>query len=100
MPAEGGQEARPGELDWMWLEPQELADRCAKLVQKMLDEESITVTDVCRRVRLQIAKGQITAAKTALGYLDKPYSPDERLLADAARQPKRELDRLPRNLDR
>jgi len=100
MSAERGQEARLGELDWMWLEPQELPDGCAKLVQKMLDEEKITVTDVWRRVRILFAKGQITAAKTALGDLDKPDSPDERLLADAARQPKRVLERLPRSLER
>src|SRR5258707_11869461 len=81
MSAERGQEARLGELDWIWLEPQELPDGCAKLVQKMLDEESITVTDVWRRVRLQFAKGQITAAKTALGYLDKPHLPDQPRLA-------------------
>src|SRR5258708_25389869 len=87
MSAERGQEARLGELDWMWLEPQELPDGCAKLVQKMLDEERITVTDVWRRVRLQFAKGQITAATTALGYLDKPDSPAEPRPADAARQP-------------
>jgi len=100
MSAERGQEARLGELDWMWLEPQELPDGCAKLVQQMLDEEKITVSDVWRRVRILFAKGQITAAKTALGYLDKPDSPDERLLADAARQPKRVLERLPRSLER
>src|SRR5258708_38605689 len=100
MSAERGQEARLGELDWMWLEPQELPDGCAKLVQKMLDEEKITVTDVWRRVRLLFARGQITAAKTTLGYPDKPDSPDQRLLADAARQPKRVLERLPRSLER
>ena len=44
--------------------------------------------------------GQITAAKTALGYLPKDEAPDERMLAEAARQPKRLLDRLPRSLDK
>ena len=88
------------ELDWMWLEPAELPPGCGKLVERMLDDEKVTVTDVWRRVRLLFAKGQITAAKTALGYLDKPDSPDERLLVDAARQPKRVLERLPRNLEK
>src|SRR2546428_13795518 len=66
----------------------------------MLDEERVTVTDVWRRVRLLFARGQITAAKTALGYLEKADSPDERMLAEAARQPKRLLDRLPKSLER
>ena len=35
------------------------------------------------------------AAKTALGYLPKDEAPDERVLAEAARQPKRFLARLP-----
>ena len=95
-----GQQPSFAELDWMWLEPQELPEGCSRLVQRLLDDEKITVTDVWRRVRLLFAKGQITAAKTALGYLDKPDSPDERMLADAARQPKRVLDHLPRNLEK
>src|SRR5437868_1381993 len=63
------------DLDWMWLEPQELPRGCGTLVERMLDDEKVTVTDVWRRVRLLFAKGQITAAKTALGYLEKPDSP-------------------------
>jgi len=51
-------------------------------------------------VRVLFASGQITAAKTALGYLAREDSPDERMLADAARQPKRVLTRLPKNLDK
>ena len=100
MSVENGARASLAELDWMWLEPQELPPGCRTLVQRLLDDEKITVTDVWRRVRLLFAKGQITAAKTALGYLDKPDSPDERLLADAARQPKRLLERMPRNLEK
>jgi soluble lytic murein transglycosylase len=42
--------------------------------------------------------GQITAAKTTLGYLSRAESPDERLLAEAAREPKRLLERLPKHL--
>ncbi|HYL88665.1 MAG TPA: transglycosylase SLT domain-containing protein [Burkholderiales bacterium] len=100
MSAEKGAPPSFAELDWMWLEPQELPGGCGKLVQRLLDDEKITVADVWRRVRLLFAKGQITAAKTALGYLDKADSPDERMLADAARQPKRLLERLPRNLEK
>ena len=100
MSAEKGQSLNFADLDWMWLEPQELPNGCAQLAQRMLDDEKVTVSDVWRRVRLLFAKGQITAAKTALGYLDKPDAPDERLLVDAARQPKRVLERLPRNLEK
>lgn len=94
-----GEELAMKDADWMWLEPAELPEGCANLVERLLEDERITVTDVWRRVRLLFAKGQITAAKTVLGYLDKPDSPDERLLAEAARQPKRVLDRLPKKLD-
>jgi soluble lytic murein transglycosylase len=85
--------------DWVWLEPRELPDGCSKLVDVLLERERISVTDVWRRVRMLFDKGQITAAKTALGYLSKADAPDERMLAEAARQPKRLLDRLPRNLE-
>ena len=43
--------------------------------------------------------GQITAAKSALGYLPKGKAPDERSLAEAARQPKRLLEHLPKSLE-
>ena len=95
-----GEETPVAELGWMWLEPQELPEGCAQLAQHLLDEERVTVTDVWRRVRELFEHGQITAAKTTLGYLEKVDSPDERLLAEAARQPKRVLERLPRNMDR
>ncbi|HUQ73628.1 MAG TPA: transglycosylase SLT domain-containing protein [Burkholderiales bacterium] len=97
---EHGEELPMGEADWMWLEPAELPEGCAKLVDRMLEDERISVADVWRRVRLLFARGQITAAKTALGYLAKSDSPDERMLAEAARQPKRVLDRLPKTLDK
>src|SRR5256885_5700488 len=44
MSAERGQEARLGELDWMWLEPQELPDRRAKLVPQKRGAGQITTT--------------------------------------------------------
>jgi peptidoglycan lytic transglycosylase len=99
MAAEKGEVPTPSEAAWMWLDPHELPDGCATLAELMLDAERVTVTDVWLRVRQLFERGQITAAKTTLGYLEKVDSPDERLLAEAARQPKRLLDRLPRNLD-
>jgi soluble lytic murein transglycosylase len=100
MNIERGEEFSMKEADWFWLAPVELPEGCARLTGRLLDDEQITVTDVWRRVRVLFARGQITAAKTALGYLAKEDSPDERMLADAARQPKRVLTRLPRNLDK
>ncbi len=95
-----GEPTTLADADWMWLEPRELPEGCGKLAQALLDDERITVTDVWRRVRMLFERGQLTAAKTTLGYLEKADSPDERMLAEAARQPKRLLDRLPRNLER
>ena len=99
MNIERAEEFSMKEADWFWLAPAELPEGCARLTERLLDDEQITVSDVWRRVRVLFARGQITAAKTALGYLAKEDSPDERVLADAARQPKRVLTRLPKNLD-
>ena len=100
MGIERGDEFSMKEADWFWLDPEELPEGCARLAGHLLDDGQITVTDVWRRVRVLFARGQITAAKTALGYLAKEDSPDERMLLDAARQPKRVLARLPKNLDK
>ena len=100
MEASRGKEITLADTMWLWLEPHELPDGCGELAQFLLDEERITVTDVWRRVRLLFERGQITAAKSTLEYLEKRDAPDERMLAEAARQPKRLLERLPRNLER
>jgi soluble lytic murein transglycosylase len=100
MDATRGVEITLADTMWMWLEPHELPDGCGELAQFLLDDERITVSDVWRRVRLLFERGQITAAKTTLEYLEKRDAPDERMLAEAARQPKRLLERLPRNLER
>ena len=52
MGARRGEETTLADADWMWFEPQELPEGCAKLAQFLLDEERVTVTDVWRRVRL------------------------------------------------
>ena len=100
MAATRGEETRLADTMWMWLEPHELPDGCGELAQFLLDDERITVGDVWRRVRLLFERGQITAAKSTLEYLERRDAPDERMLAEAARQPKRLLERLPRNLER
>ena len=82
----------------MWLVPSELPEGCARLADAMVSRERLGVTDIWKRVRVLFEHGQITAAKTALGYLSKGEAPDERLLAEAARQPKRFFARLPKTL--
>jgi len=83
-----------------WLHPEELPPGCERLAGELDRRGKLTITDVWQRVRLLFEHGHITAAKTALGYLPRSESPDERMLAEAARTPKRVLDRLPKNLER
>ena len=86
-------------IESIWLEPKELPEGCARFVEAVMKRERISTTAIWQRVRVLFENGQITAAKTALGYLPKGDAPDERALAEAARQPKRHLARLPESLD-
>ena len=88
------------EAQAMWLEPRELPPGCDKVATLLWDRNRIQVTDVWARVRELFENGQITAAKEALSYLPKAEAPDERMLAEAARQPKRLLTKLPKNLEK
>jgi soluble lytic murein transglycosylase len=83
----------------MWLEPAELPDGCQRLSAILSTRGRVSVTDVWRRVRVLFENGQISAAKTALALLPKKEAPDERALAEAARQPKRFVERLPKVLE-
>ncbi|MGQ0547795.1 MAG: transglycosylase SLT domain-containing protein [Betaproteobacteria bacterium] len=84
----------------MWLTPGELPEGCTRLADTMVSRDRLGVDDIWKRVRVLFEHGQITAAKTALGYLPKAEAPDERLLAEAARQPRRFFARLPKSLER
>ena len=95
-----GDESALAEAQEMWVYPVELPEGCEKLATLMWERNRIQVPDVWLRVRELFEDGQITAAKTALGYLPKDEAPDERMLAEAARQPKRLLARLPRSMDK
>ena len=94
-----GDETAFAELPTIWLEPKELPSGCDSFAGAAAERGRLSITDVWRRVRVLFENGQITAAKTALGYLPRGESPDERALAEAARQPKRLLERLPKNLE-
>jgi len=83
----------------MWLEPAELPEGCQRLSVTLSAHGRLSVTDIWRRVRVLFEHGQITAAKTTLALLPKKEAPDERMLAEAARQPKRLLERLPKVLE-
>jgi len=84
----------------VWLTPQELPEGCGRLADALAARGVLSVTDVWHRVRELFEAGAITAAKSALAYLPKSESPDERALAEAARTPKRLLDRLPKSLEK
>jgi soluble lytic murein transglycosylase len=87
------------DIEAVWAEPKELPEGCTRLVEAMMKSERFTTTAIWRRVRVLFENGQITAAKTTLGYLPKGEAPDERALAEAARHPKRHLGRLPASLE-
>ncbi|HVL36166.1 MAG TPA: transglycosylase SLT domain-containing protein [Burkholderiales bacterium] len=95
-----GDEAAAAEARGMWLEPRALPPGCAALADVLWRRDVLQIDDVWQRVRVLFQNGQITAAKDALGYLPKGESPDERALAEAARQPKRLLAKLPKTLTR
>src|SRR5207237_334950 len=95
-----GEEAALSEAMEIWVEPRDLPPGCDKVADTLWKRNHLQVTDVWTRVRELFENGQITAAKEALGYLPKAEAPDERMLAEAARQPKRLLERLPKNMDK
>ena len=97
---EGEDDRALAEAREMWLQPAELPEGCARLADTMVARDRISLDDIWSRVRVLFENGQITAAKTALGYLPRHEAPDERLLAEAARQPKRFVARLPKSLER
>jgi soluble lytic murein transglycosylase len=97
---ERGDDSAFAEAGIIWAEPRELPEGCAKLADTMVTRGRISITDIWKRVRVLFEAGQITAAKTALGYLRKDEAPDERALAEAARRPKRYLQTLPSSLER
>jgi len=96
---ENGDDSALDEATAMWLEPTELPDGCQRLSTILSARGRLSVTDIWSRVRVLFEHGQITAAKTALALLPRNDAPDERMLAEAARQPRRFIERLPPALD-
>ena len=98
--ARGDETAIGGIESSIWLEPKELPEGCARFVEAAMKQERFSTTLIWQRVRVLFENGQVTAAKSALGYLPKGEGPDERGLAEAARHPKKHLARLPETLER
>ncbi|HEX2333837.1 MAG TPA: hypothetical protein VHI32_11765, partial [Burkholderiales bacterium] len=96
---EQGDDSALDEASAIWLEPAELPEGCQRLSALLWLRSRLSVTDVWRRVRVLFEQGQTSAAKTALALLPKNEAPDERMLAEAARHPKRFIERLPKALD-
>jgi soluble lytic murein transglycosylase len=95
---EQGDDSALDEATAMWLEPVELPEGCQRLSTVLSARGRLSVTDVWHRVRVLFGHGQTSAAKTALALLPKNEAPDERMLAEAARHPKRFIERLPKPL--
>jgi soluble lytic murein transglycosylase len=94
-----GDEGAKDEAASVWLEPRELPEGCATLSETLMKLQPFSTTRIWQRVRVLFENGQITAAKTTLGYLPRKEAPDERALAEAARTPKRLIARLPASLE-
>src|SRR5574341_634470 len=92
---EAGDEIALSEAMAMWLEPVELPDGCQRLSVVLSTRNRLSLTNIWRRVRVLFEHGQTTAAKTPLGLLPRREAPDERMLAEAARQPRNLIQRLP-----
>jgi soluble lytic murein transglycosylase len=95
---EQGDDSALNEATAMWLEPAELPEGCQRLSNLLWMRGRLSITDVWRRVRVLFEQGQTSAAKTTLALLPRNEAPDERMLAEAARHPKRFIERLPNPL--
>ncbi|MGH8746409.1 MAG: transglycosylase SLT domain-containing protein [Burkholderiales bacterium] len=95
-----GEAAAAAEARSMWLEPRELPAGCQALARELAARGMIHASDIWQRARMLFERGQITAAKSALGYLARGQAPDELLLAQAATQPRQVLAYVPRHFGR
>jgi len=82
----------------IWSEPKELAEGCGKVADALVARGTFTVKHVWQRARMLLGVGQITAARTTLGYLPATEAVDEAMLNLAATTPKKLLSALPADL--
>ena len=81
-----------------WLEPRELPEGCATVVNESIARGQLTLKQVWQRVRVLLEAGQMTAARRTMAYLPLSERPDEKLLTIAATEPAKLLARPPDNL--
>jgi soluble lytic murein transglycosylase len=81
-----------------WLEPRELPEGCAVVVNEAIVRGQLTIKQVWQRVRVLLEAGQMTAARRTMVYLPAPERPDEKLLTVAATEPAKLLARPPENI--
>ena len=82
----------------MWLEPAELPEGCQRLSTLLFLKGRLSVTDVWRRARVSSTVRSPPPRRPCAP--PKQEAPDERMLAEAARHPKRLVERLPKTLDK
>ena len=81
-----------------WLEPRELPEGCATVVNESIARGQLTVKQVWQRIRVLLEAGQMTAARRTMAYLPATERPDEKMLTVAATEPAKLLARPPENL--
>ena len=84
----------------MWAEPKEWPAGCARLAEAMAAGGHLGAERAWQRVRLLLNLGQLSAARSALGYLPAAEAIDEALLNQAATAPQKLLARLPEDFSR
>jgi soluble lytic murein transglycosylase len=95
-----GDEGAYDEAMPVWLEPREFSEGCGRLAERLLAAGRISVEDVWKRARLLFENGQVNAARRALATLPQGETHDDRLLHQAASNPKRLLAVPPDKLGR
>ena len=96
-----GRRQRARRCDGDWLEPARAARRLPAPERDADRRAASSRSPTCgARARAVRARARSPPPKTTLGLLPKKEAPDERMLAEAARQPKRMLERLPTVLER
>ena len=80
-----------------WLEPKELPEGCAAVVNESIARGQLSLKQVWQRIRVLLEAGQMSAARRTMAYLPLAERPDEKLLTVAATEPAKLLARLPDN---
>ena len=77
----------------LWFTAQVLPDSCLPLFELMLKNDMLTAEDTWIRIRLALEIGNVSGARTLLGYLPAAQRPDPKSLDSISRRPQHYLDR-------